>query len=457
MVYSITPRLKLNATFNTDFAQTEIDDRQVNLTRFPLFFPEKRDFFLEGTGSFDFSRERPQILTPFFTRRIGLTSDGQPQKIDYGLKVTGQAGGLDLGLMQVRTADDAGALGEDFTAIRPKKTFWSQSYVGMFYSRRATRESASVPDRHSIGADFQLGTSTFRGDQNLLFRGYFLKTPNEALGDDNTAWSARVEYPNDRWNFQLGYRVFEKNFRPAMGFTERTDYKKWFNNINFRPRPENSRWVRQFNFSMRTELFMDMESNLGDWVFAITAFEVDFHSGDSFSIQVEPAHEELTRNFRLSDGIILPSGNQYDFTRYSVNFSTANRRPIAVDVSVEGGSFFSGDRRDLEVGLSLRPRPGFLAELSANFSRVELPEGNFSTKILRAVVNTQFSPWVSVSNNVQFDSVSGILGWQSRFRWIVNPGNDIFFVWLNNWIDTGTELQTFDRSATAKMLYTYRF
>ena len=109
------------------------------------------------------------------------------------------------------------------------------------------------------------------------------------------------------------------------------------------------------------------------------------------------------------------------------------------------------------MGLSLRPRPGVLAELSATFSRVELPEGSFSTKILRAVVNTQFSPWVSVSNNVQFDSVSGILGWQSRFRWILNPGNDIFFVWLNNWIDTGTELQTFDRSATAKVLYTYRF
>ena len=242
-----------------------------------------------------------------------------------------------------------------------------------------------------------------------------------------------------------------------MGFTERTDYKKWFNNINFRPRPENSRWVRQFNFSMRTEFFMDMESNLGDWVFAITAFEVDFHSGDNFSIQVEPSHEELTRDFRLSEGIVLPNGNQYDFTRYSVNFSTANRRPIAVDVSVEGGSFFSCDRRDLELGLSLRPRPSVLAELSATFSRVELPEGSFSTKILRAVVNTQFSPWVSVSNNVQFDSVSGILGWQSRFRWILNPGNDIFFVWLNNWIDTGTELQTFDRSATAKVLYTYRF
>ena len=456
LAYSLTPRLKLNATFNTDFAQTEVDDRQVNLTRFALFFPEKRDFFLEGTGGFDFGRERAQILTPFFTRRIGLTADGQPQKIDYGLKLTGQALGLDLGVMQVRTASDAGALGEDFTAIRPKKTFWSQSYVGMFYTRRATRES-SIPDRHSIGADFQLGTTTFRGDKNLLVSGYFIKTPNEARGDDNTAWSARVEYPNDRWNVQVAYRVFEQNFVPAMGFTERTNYKKWYNNTQFRPRPENSQWFRQFNFGARNEFFMDLEGNLGDWLMAITAFEVDFHSGDNFSIQVEPRHEELTRDFRLSEGITLPNGNQYDFTRYTVNFSTANRRPIAVSMSVGGGSFFSGDRRDLEVGLSLRPRPGFLAELSANFSRVELPEGNFSTKILRAVVNTQFSPWVSVSNNVQFDSVSGVLGWQSRFRGILNPGNDIFFVWLNNWIDTGTELETLDRSATAKVLYTYRF
>ena len=457
LAYSLTPQLKMNATVNTDFAQTEVDDRQVNLTRFALFFPEKRDFFLEGTGSLDFGDEQARILTPFFTRRIGLTSDGQPQKIDYGLKLTGQAAGLDIGVMQVRTARDAGAEGEDFTAIRPKKTFWRQSYVGMFYTRRATRESSSIPDRHSIGFDFQLGTTTFRGDKNLLVGGYFIKTPNDARPDDNTAWSARVEYPNDRWNVQVNYRVFQQNFAPAMGFTERTNFKKWFTNTQFRPRPENSRWFRQFSFGVRNEILMDQKGNLGDWSMSITPFEVDFHSGDNFNIQVEPRHEELTRDFRPSEGITLPNGNQYDFTRYSVNFSTARRRPIAVNMSVGGGSFFSGDRRDLEVGLSLRPRPGLLAELTANFSRVELPEGNFSTKILRAVVNTQFSPWVSVSNNVQFDSVSGVLGWHSRFRWILNPGNDIFFVWLNNWIDTGTELQTLDRSATTKVLYTYRF
>ena len=174
--YNITPQLKMNLTVNADFAQTEVDDRQVNLTRFPLFFPEKRDFFLEGSGNFDFSRERFNNLTAFFSRRIGLTDRGQPQKIDYGSKITGRLAGYDVGFMQVRTADDRGALGEDFTVFRPKRSFLRQSYAGLIYTRRATRNS-SAPVRQTIGGDFQLATTHFRGSQNLQFGGFIMKTP----------------------------------------------------------------------------------------------------------------------------------------------------------------------------------------------------------------------------------------------------------------------------------------
>lgn len=224
--YNITPQLKANFTVNTDFAQTEVDDRQVNLTRFPLFFPEKRDFFLESSGNFDFSREANDNLTAFFTRRIGLDENGLPQKIDYGMKMGGQAGRFDLGLMHVRTAEEGAVLGEDFTVFRPKHRFLTQSYAGAIYTRRARRNS-NIPDRHTIGADFELATSRFRGDQNLLFSGFYMKTPNAARGRDNGAWGFRLSYPNDRWNARIAYKDFQPNVDPAVGFIEQADYRKW--------------------------------------------------------------------------------------------------------------------------------------------------------------------------------------------------------------------------------------
>ena len=170
LFYNLTPQLRANVTINTDFAQTEVDDRQVNLTRFPLFFPEKRDFFLESAGNFDFSRESQQDMTAFFSRRIGLGERGQPQDIDYGVKMAGTAAGFNLGVMQVRTGDQPGTPGDDFTIVRPKRQFFRQSYAGVIYTRRSTHDSG-VADRQTIGADFELATSRFRGSQNLQVNG----------------------------------------------------------------------------------------------------------------------------------------------------------------------------------------------------------------------------------------------------------------------------------------------
>ena len=148
-IYSITPQLKGNFTINTDFAETEVDQRRVNLTRFPLFFPERRNFFLEGTTFFDFAREPGNAIIPFFSRRIGLVN-GQPQRIDYGAKVTGQVGANDVGLIHVRTAGSDRLIGEDFTILRTKRRFFQQSYVGMLYTRRAERDTTN-PDRYTAG------------------------------------------------------------------------------------------------------------------------------------------------------------------------------------------------------------------------------------------------------------------------------------------------------------------
>jgi hypothetical protein len=174
--YSLTPLLRANFTVNTDFAQTEVDQRQVNLTRFSLFFPEKRDFFLEGSSYFDFISSAPgggpsltgrdTAVVPFFSRQIGLKENLTPQKIDFGTKLIGRAGAQDIGLMHVTTGEEADAVGEDFTVFRLKRRFLSQSYVGTLYTRR-DRRGSDASALQTEGMDFRLETNRFRGNRNL--------------------------------------------------------------------------------------------------------------------------------------------------------------------------------------------------------------------------------------------------------------------------------------------------
>jgi hypothetical protein len=455
LLYSVTPQLKANLTINTDFAQTEVDDRQVNLTRFPLFFPEKRDFFLEGSGNFDFSSEPRNDLTAFFTRRIGIDANGQPQKIDYGAKVGGQVGNFNVGLMQLRTASEGTAPGEDFFVVRPKRRFFSQSYVGLIYTNRSTRESA-IPDRHSVGVDFQLATSQFLGNRNLVVAGHYIKTPDGTPAGENTAWGLRFNYPNDRWRLQLNTRWFDKNFNPAIGFAERVNHRKYSGVLEFAPRP-NNRWLRQVGGRIFPELFTDTD---GQWVersYQIQILQLDFQSGDTARVNLNPVYSKLQDDFRIGPGLTLPVGSEYNYTRYGFNVTTANRRMISGNVSHSGGTFFSGDRKDYSASINVRPRPGLLVTMTASHNHIELPEGSLTTRVLRGIVNTQFSPFMSLANNIQYDSVSRLLGWQLRYRWILEPGNDLYFVWFQNWQNTGREFATLSRSATVKAIYTRGF
>ena len=187
-------------------------------------------------------------------------------------------------------------------------------------------------------------------------------------------------------------------------------------------------------------------------------FRAEFQSGDNFQISVSPTYESLDKNFTISRGVTLPNGSTYNFTRYTAQASTATRRVASGTMRYANGTFYSGHRRDFILGLGLRPRAGVLLNINNEWSRVELPEGDFSTSVLRLTADNQFGPWISVANNLQYDSVTRILGWQSRFRWIVRPGNTVYFVYIHNWIDDLVRgRSTLDRSAAAKVVYTHSF
>ena len=478
LFYNVSPSLRANLTVNTDFAQTEVDQRLVNLTRFPLRFPEKRDFFLDGAPFFDFASNpvqgggprggfRPSSVPrtePFFSRRIGLGTDGLPQAIDVGGKLTGQAGAQDIGFLQVRTGENTGSegerlFGEDFTVFRLKRRVLTQSYIGSFFGRRHARSSGGPDDLYTAGLDFRVATSTFRGSQQLSMSSYFLwNTEPDDLGD-NVSYGLRVDYPNDRWFGNAGFTEIQPNHQPAIGFTPRTGFRAYSGQVGFGPRPQAHPLFRQFTFDVGANFLTDMENRLVTRDVSLKLLGVQFHSTDNFNITVTPTFERLEEDFEIHPGVLLLEGADYGFTRYRLDLGTANRRVLATSSSFSFGDFFSGTREEAVVSLGVRPFVGMVANFSTEWNRIDLPEGDFETRLFRLTLDNQFNPWIFVVNNIQYDSVSERLGWQIRFRWTIEPGNDLFMVYTQNWLDEFLEnrFRTQDRRGAVKFVYTYRW
>ena len=477
--YNPTPVLRTNLTVNTDFAQTEVDQRQVNLTRFNLFFPEKREFFLDGATSFDFGspgsgggaggnrggQGNDLLVNPFFSRRIGLSETGTPQRIDVGTKITGQMGGQDVGVLYVRTGDDGDFIGEDFVVARVKRRMLTQSYVGAIYTGRNARLGNIVRPglvtgtQHTSGLDMRLATNRFRGSDNLSGTFWFLNAARPGVSRGANAFGAQLDYPNDVWQMGLGLREVQENFDPGVGFVSRNGYRRYQPTLSWNPRPRGHRYIRQFGFGPDLDIQTDLDGRTLTRTVSLTPLEMNLHSQEQFAVEMDWSHERLDRPFTISRGITLPAGAEYDFMRWSLRGSTANRRVVSVFMRYAGGDFYSGTRRQINSTLNIRLRPGHMVYLTGEWNDVELREGSFVSNVYRAVTETQFSPFLFIVNNVQFDTVSRVAGWQSRFRWIMKPGNDLHIVYTHNWLENPVldRFTSLDRRFASKVLYTHRF
>jgi len=461
LFYSPAPGLRTNLTINTDFAQTEVDQRLVNLTRFPLFFPEKRDFFLDGATFFDFqsTTNSNNSLLPYFSRRIGLDANGTPQKIDAGGKLAWQYKTNDIGAMYVRTAEEGAIFGEDFVVVRAKHRMLRQSYIGMLYTGRNVRDSTQST-LHTFGVDFVLATSTFRGNQNLSTGGFFVDTSDPLRTGKSKAFGLQVDYPNDPWSGSILYREIEDNYYAAVGFTPRVGFRRLAPSLLYTARPRQHPLVRSVVFGLDAALQTDTDDNsLLNRDLDLTLVQVNTHRQDTFQVHVLPTYEKLERSFPIAPGITLPRGGEYTWNRYRFQVSTAQRRKVAFGPTLELGSFYNGSRERYAVDLNLRLRPGVIIYTSAEWNHVDLDEGSFDTRLYRIVPELQFSPWISWVNNLQYDSQSAVIGWQSRFRWILRPGTDLYVVYTHNWLDDPLDnrIYTLDRRAASKFLYTQRF
>jgi hypothetical protein len=485
--YSITPGLRASLTVNTDFAEAEVDQRRVNLTRFPLVFPERRDFFLEGSAVFAFATSSGP--SPYFSRRIGLL-DGAPVPLRAGARLTGQAGRYELGFLQVRTGSsrldvpDGGVAlmspAEDFTVARVRRNIFEQSVIGAIYTRRASvgeADGVPTPEGHTVGVDLDLYTSRFRGNRNLQFEA-FLVWHSDPFGNtattfgDRTARGIRLNYPNDAWRMHVSAREFGEAYAPPVGFVARRGFRRVQPTVNFAPRPDRWARLRQLDFGWHLEYLTDLGGRLQNFNNTWTLLGMRFTSGDQFEIKAGRGFERLDQPFRIyrapgddrDRDVIVPAGD-YVAYGWEVSARSASRRTLSANATLQGGQFWSGHRLQLRAGLDVQPLPGMNAGTSYERNDVTLAEGAFTTNLVRVSAGWHMSPWISLTASVQYDDVSRVVGTFSRFRWIVRPGSDIYIVYTHNLLHDPTSLdrfrlaglETLERKAATKITYAHRF
>ncbi len=454
--YQITPSLKSLLSVNTDFAETAVDDRQINLTRFDILFPERRDFFLDGSSHFSFGIQSDdansygKAIMPFLSRRMGLDSNGLPIQINYAGKLTGAIGNWNIGVMHVN--DDHQTGNSNFSVARISRNLGGASSVGVI----GTYGNAVSQGENLVGGvDMKLATSKFRGNKNLSLILFGLKSSTKGLSGSDASWGGSFTYPNDFLYFTLGHHEIGEHFVAGMGFVPRTNIKESYGSIKIGPRP--NKWgVMQIYTGVGFDHIVNFSNVLETRTINYSPLYLRFKSGEEFTYSISQSNENLEKSFNIFSNFVIPVG-RYKFYRQSLNFLTAGSRNFAVTGNYVWGDFYNGSRKDYSAGVNYKVAVPLFIGVKYKQNDVTLPAGNFTARIYQVNVNLLFSPDITLYNYCQYDNNSKTFGIQSRFQWIVNPGNEIFIVWTSN-ISHPLERYIMNESALRfKVKYNIRF
>ena len=424
---NFTPNLVGVVSVNMDFAETEVDDRRINLTRFPLFYPEKRMFFLEGSETFNFSSS--VSFQPFISRSIGLYQ-GQQIPVLFGTKVYGKIGGTNLSVLDAQTGNSGDLSGRNFLAARMTQDIFAESKVGWIF----TNGSPTGARNSLLGVDFQYSTSKFSGDKNLMLAAWGAYNWNDEPGR-HQGFGFRAGYPNDLWNIQSTYAYYGEALDPGLGYMMRQAMQTGFLSVSFQPRPTGgflAKFVRQFFFSASGDYYWDLSGNLETSRLSASPLSFRTHHGEQFGFSAIANRDVLPTDFTIVDGVVLPPGS-YRFTNYRFDFSSATHGSLGLQASYTFGQFYSGHYNEATAGVTFKLK-GY-ATLSINTDLVDgrLPEGNFTENVYQLKADFYVSPDLGLMNYIQYDNISHQLGWSARIRWRVSPGNDIYLVYNQNW------------------------
>lgn len=457
--WGVTDNMTLDVTVNTDFAQVEADDQQVNLTRFSLFFPEKREFFLENAGIFEFGPAsrgggfRPPLLKVFHSRRIGIAEGGMVPII-AGARFTGRAGGWNFGALNVQTASqeppqvDAPVAATNWTVLRAKRNLGERSTVGAILTNK---QAGSDEWNRVVGVDADINPS-----RRLNFNGFFTASWDRVLGEETVSdWAggAGFAWRGSIWRANASVRDVRSNYRPEMGFLLREGIREYNYSVDFEPRPENDLGVRNLTFNSRTQLVTRTDGTIETVDSSLRFFGFDLRSGDRVTLFGGYNFERLFEPFAIFDGIVLQPGD-YDWTDLGVFLRTDGSRPVSVFGFYTYGNFWTGKRLMANTDVTVRLGRYFSATTNWDHNRVDLAEGSFRTNLVRQRLNVSLSPDLFWNTFVQYNDASDLLSLNSRVNWIYRPGADIFLVYNQDW-ETGSGTTPANRAIIFKFTYLF--
>ena len=459
--FGVTNGLTADVTWNTDFAQVEDDETQVNLSRFSLFFPEKREFFLEGQGVFDFGGRQTRAFggqgpsdapIPFFSRSIGI-SGGSAVPILGGARLHGRAGAYQMGLMNIQTGTVGGLDVEstNFSAFRIKRDLFARSNIGVIATHRNISADGS-------GANFLYGVDgNFAPTDNIRVNTFYMAT-NEAgveTGHRAASYMGQFRYDTDLIDVSAERLYLGEDFNPGMGFVRRRDFIKNGGSFTLAPRPRGIEAIRQFEFKLDANQYdrPDGEMETREYSFEGRAI---FESSDRFVVTHSLTEEHLLEGFPLSSEVDVPAGN-YRFARSGVRFWFGTHRAVSGYVRYEFGDFFGGTRQ--EVGYWGRAEVNRRVSMEPNISLnwITVPEGEVRAQVSRLRATYTVSPRSFVGALVQYNSAAQLFSANVRFRWEYSPGSDVFVVVSTNRDgDDGLSGLT-DRALVVKFTRLFRF
>lgn len=464
--------LTLDLTLNTDFSQIEADVQQVNLTRFSLFFPEKRDFFLENSGVFRFGppenarrrafrnqfglaagsaigggQSRGNDLLLFFSRRIGLSSDGDPLPVRGGGRLTGRVGPYQLGFLNMQTGEEIGlGPGENFTVARVKRNVFANSDVGVMFINRDTVDSDHF--NRSLGVD-----ANFRLNPNMDLNAFAAKTSSpDTSGED---WAGRVAYSfrSNNLDFESSFTNLQDNFNPEVGFAPRTGVKRASVSSQYRHRQSFARsWLREISANIDVDNFNNQEGDVVSRYFN-TRFTFRMQNGGFWSVGTRTSLEQPVDTFDITDDVIIQPG-RFRFTDYFTTLFTDPSHVVSFTANVSTGNFFSGTRNAYTFGGAAKLNGRLTAEALWSYNDVELIEGAFTTHLVTSRFTYAFNTTMFLNGLVQYNSLESEWASNIRFNWIHRPLSDFFIVFNER---RGSDGVVLDRALVAKFTYLLEF
>ena len=462
--YRITPNLSATLSYNTDFAETEVDARIVNFTRFPLFFPEKRDFFLEDSGIYSFgglstSRRTPGLtseLVPYFTRRIGLSDEGEIVPLTLASKVAGRLGDYNIGFTHA-FLDSQNDIGEkNVVATRLSRNILDQSTLGILAT---AGDPNSTGDNYVAGGDFQYRTTTFLEDKTLSAEFFALGNwaeTQESGSISDYAYGASLSYPNDVLWASAKYLEIGDNFNPALGFVRRQGIRAFSTYASLKHRSEPGSWYRSVRTAYDAEVFFRLDGDLDSGEQSWTLFDIELNSADELGLRLENETDRPDEDFEIVDGVIIPAGDyEWNQARFEVDFS--GKRPVWGDIGIRSGEFYDGWRTRLTADLQWNPTRHFGVGVDYSYNDVDLDHGDFEAHVAAVGMQWNFTPDLTWSHLAQYDSISETIGFNSRLRWEYRPGATTYLVLNQSYLNDDGSFRTETSDLTLKIGASIRF